>query len=27
MLGLVSGDGYYTGFSFAFQWTTGWPGN
>ena len=27
MLGLVSGEGYYTGFSFAFQWTTGWPGN
>lgn len=26
MLGLQNGDGYYTGFSFAFQWTTGWPG-
>jgi hypothetical protein len=26
MLGLDNGDGYYTGFSFAFQWTTGWPG-
>ena len=26
MLGLVDGDGYYTGFSFAFQWVKGWPG-
>lgn len=26
MLGLVSGNGYYTGFGFAFQWTKGWPG-
>jgi hypothetical protein len=26
MLGLVSGEGYYGGFAFAFQWTTGWPG-
>jgi len=26
MLGLVDGDGYHTGFSFAFQWTKGWPG-
>lgn len=26
MLGLDNGEGYYTGFSFAFQWTTGWPG-
>ena len=25
MLGLVSGEGYYTGFAFAFQWN-GWPG-
>lgn len=25
MLGLVSGDGYYTGFAFAFQWN-GMPG-
>ena len=26
MLGLVDGEGYYTGFAFAFEWTTGWPG-
>ena len=26
ILGLVGGEGYYTGFAFAFQWTTGWPG-
>jgi len=26
MLGLVDGAGYHTGFAFAFQWTTGWPG-
>lgn len=26
MLGLQNGDGYHTGFAFAFQWTTGWPG-
>lgn len=25
MLGLVDGEGYYTGFQFAFQWTEGWP--
>lgn len=25
MLGYVNGDGLYTGFSFAFQWTEGWP--
>lgn len=27
MLGLVNGEGYYTGFAFAFEWTTGWPGH
>lgn len=26
MLGLVDGDGYYTGFQFAFMWSEGWPG-
>lgn len=26
MLGLIDGEGYYTGFAFAFEWTTGWPG-
>lgn len=26
MLGLVGGEGYYTGFAFEFEWTTGWPG-
>lgn len=26
MLGLISGEGYYTGFAFAFQWTKGWLG-
>ena len=25
MLGIIDGEGYYTGFSFAFQWTEGWP--
>lgn len=25
MLGVIDGEGYYTGFSFAFQWTEGWP--
>lgn len=27
MLGLFNGEGYYPGFSFAFMWTTGWPGS
>ena len=27
MLGLVGGEGYYTGFAFEFEWTEGWPGN
>ena len=26
MFGIWNGDGYYNGFSFAFQWTDGWPG-
>lgn len=26
-LGLVNGEGYYTGFAFGFEWTEGWPGN
>ena len=26
MLGMENGEGYYTGFAFAFQWTEGWPG-
>lgn len=26
MLGVIDGEGYYTGFAFAFEWTTGWPG-
>lgn len=26
-LGLVNGEGYYSGFQFAFMWTEGWPGD
>ncbi len=26
MFGILNGEGYYSGFKFAFQWTDGWPG-